>query len=65
MEQKSHLRTSTKIIFGVNWDEGTLNEIVIKINLFQNMGVAGKEKGWASSGEKKGEECVLNNKLSR
>lgn len=29
------------------------------------MGVAGKEKGWASSGEKKGEECVLNNKLSR
>ena len=45
MEQKSHFRTSTKIIFGGNWDEGTLNEIVIKINLLQNMGVAGKEKG--------------------
>lgn len=58
MEQKSHLRTSTKIIFGVNWDEGTLNEIVIKINLFQNMGVAGKEKGGLQA-EKKKEKSVF------
>ena len=66
MEQKGHLRTRTKlIIFDVNWDEETSNEIVIKINLFQNINGSGRKgKGVKLQGEKKGDECVLNNKSS-
>ena len=55
MEQKGHLRTRTKLlIFDVNWDEETSNEIVIKINLFQNINGSGRKgKGVGFKGRKK------------